>query len=273
MIPPKSRPDVRPGAVCCRVSSRYPNPRSRIRLYETLVPHARFSIYYRHLGVPDTPEGRFEILALHVGLTVRRLLALDDEGRAVGQALFDLMIADLDMNLRELGVGDLSVGKQVKRLAGLFYARLSVLNEVFDEGQTEALAPMLRTNVFRQCRSHHRKRDPSRRDRGGPRAGAGTAGCGRSQGRAHRSSRRADIDRSGGSPARRKPRRMNVPRRSAAAVAIAAKSLTLAVRTHKLPPRSRKMVGSSQRKVQDVTCRGRPVRPVVKLESCRDTGG
>lgn len=118
------------------------------RLYEQLVPHARFPIYYQRLGVPDTPEGRFEILALHVGLTVRKLLSLDDEGRATGQALFDLMVADLDMNLRELGVGDLSVGKQVKRMAGHFYARLAVLNEAFDEGRTDALSPMLLTNVF-----------------------------------------------------------------------------------------------------------------------------
>lgn len=139
------------GSPWSRLLSRFvsvPEPSVAHLLYEELVPHARFFVFYQHLGVPDTPEGRFEILALHVGLTVRRLLALDDESRAIGQALFDLMIADLDMNLRELGVGDLSVGKQVKRMAGLFYARLSVLNEVFDQGRTEALAPMLRTNVF-----------------------------------------------------------------------------------------------------------------------------
>lgn len=124
-----------------------PEPTVAHRLYEQLVRHARFPLYFRALGVADTPEGRFEILALHVGLVVRKLFSLDAEGRAVGQALFELMNADLDVNLRELGVGDLSVGKQVKRLAGQFYARLAVLNEAFDDGRIETLTPMLKTNV------------------------------------------------------------------------------------------------------------------------------
>lgn len=125
-----------------------PEPSVAHRLYETLVQHARFPIYFDRLGVPDTPEGRFEVLALHIGLVVRRLCSLDDEGRATGQALFDLMVADLDSNLRELGVGDLSVGKQVKRLASHFYARLNVLTEAFDQDRLDALSPMLETNLF-----------------------------------------------------------------------------------------------------------------------------
>lgn len=125
-----------------------PEPTVAHRLYELLVQQARLPIYYQKLGVPDTPEGRFEILALHVGLTVRRLFSLGPTGQQTGQALFDLMVADLDVNLRELGVGDLSVGKQVKRLAGQFYARLAALNEAFDDGRPETLSPALATNVY-----------------------------------------------------------------------------------------------------------------------------
>ena len=128
--------------------SRDSEPATVHKLYEQLVAHARFPLYYRDLGVADTPEGRFEVLALHVGLAVRRLCCLDKEGQAEAQALFDLMMADMDMNMRELGVGDLSVGKQVKRLAQQFYARLAVLNEAFEDGKTEALLPMLETNVL-----------------------------------------------------------------------------------------------------------------------------
>ena len=106
--------------------------------------------------MPDTPEGRFEILALHVGLTTKRLSSLDDEGRKLSQELFDLMVADLDQNMRELGVGDLSVGKQMKRLASHFYARLAVLTEIFgpegepldDDGKHQALRSMIETNVY-----------------------------------------------------------------------------------------------------------------------------
>jgi len=125
-----------------------PEPSIAHRLYDPLVRHARFPIYYGRLGVPDTPEGRFEILALHVGLTVRKLSSIDQESQAIGQALFDLMVADLDGNLRELGVGDLSVGKQVKRLAGQFYARLAALNEAFDAGRIDTLSPALESNVY-----------------------------------------------------------------------------------------------------------------------------
>ncbi|MEM7043936.1 MAG: ubiquinol-cytochrome C chaperone family protein [Pseudomonadota bacterium] len=124
-----------------------PEPSIAHRLYDRLVRHARFPIYYGRLGVPDTPEGRFEVLALHVGLAVRKLSSQGDEGRKAGQALFDLMVADLDMNLRELGVGDLSVGKQVKRLAQQFYARLAVLSDAFDDDRHDVLSPMLQTNV------------------------------------------------------------------------------------------------------------------------------
>ena len=98
--------------------------------------------------MPDTPEGRFEILALHVGLLIRRLVQDRDQGGGVAQELVDLMVTDLDVNLRELGVGDLSVGKQVKRLAGQFNARLDVLTSAFDSGDHDRLLPMLTTNAY-----------------------------------------------------------------------------------------------------------------------------
>ena len=98
--------------------------------------------------MPDTPEGRFEILALHVGLLIRRLVQDREQGGGVAQELVDLMVTDLDVNLRELGVGDLSVGKQVKRLAGQFNARLDVMTSAFDNGDHDRLLPMLTTNVY-----------------------------------------------------------------------------------------------------------------------------
>ncbi len=114
------------------------------RLYRSLMGQARSPAFYLELGVPDTPEGRFELLALHVALTVRRL---GEPGRATAQALFDLMCADLDVNLRELGVGDLSVGKEVKRLAQQFFARLEALDRSLG-GEAAALEPMLLRNVY-----------------------------------------------------------------------------------------------------------------------------
>ena len=125
-----------------------PEPTVSHQLYDRLVKHARLPFYYGELGVPDTPEGRFEILALHVGLTIRRLMQEEGAGRATAQSLMDLMIADMDVNLRELGVGDLSVGKQVKRLAGQLNARIDVLQKAFDSGDHGGLQPMLATNAY-----------------------------------------------------------------------------------------------------------------------------
>ena len=117
-------------------------------LYGDLVSHARSERFYRELGVPDTPEGRFEIIGLHAALLMRRLKGEDGAGRALGQELFDLMFADVDASLRELGVGDLSVGKQVKRLAGQFYARLAALERALGATEAGLLAPALRANVW-----------------------------------------------------------------------------------------------------------------------------
>jgi cytochrome b pre-mRNA-processing protein 3 len=139
--------------------SRQPSRRRLAEhLYRAVVEQARRPVWYRELGVPDTPEGRFEMIALHVALVLRRLRREGVRGRALGQQLFDAMFVDLDGGLRELGVGDLSVGTYVKRLAGNFYARLAALDESLagsgdpaaagGSEEARSLHPMLRANVY-----------------------------------------------------------------------------------------------------------------------------
>ncbi len=118
------------------------------RLYREVVNEARTPRLFGELGVPDTPEGRFEMVALHAALVIRRLRAEGAAGQALAQALFDLMFADMDASMRELGVGDLGVGKQVKRLAGQFYARLAALDAAFARDDMSALGAVLRVNVY-----------------------------------------------------------------------------------------------------------------------------
>jgi len=122
--------------------------RVALETYHELVNQARTPAFYRDLGVPDTPEGRFEMVALHVALAWRRLRLEGPAGHTMGQDLFDLMLADLDESLRQIGIGDLSVGKQMRRLAGHFYARLKALDEAFAAAPAAPLRAMLRANVY-----------------------------------------------------------------------------------------------------------------------------
>jgi cytochrome b pre-mRNA-processing protein 3 len=150
------QPPPRPLARRLRVWSRWrahrdercARRRAADDLYRTLVDHARTPAFFRELGVPDTPEGRFEMIALHVALVVRRLRREGAPGQALGQELFDLMFADMDTSLRELGVGDLSVGKYVKRLARNFYARLAALDESLASGDLVRLRGMIERNML-----------------------------------------------------------------------------------------------------------------------------
>ena len=123
-------------------------PRRRSDFTTQVVNEARTPRLYGELGVPDTPEGRFEMVALHAALLIRRLRAEAAAGHALGQALFDLMFADMDASMRELGVGDLGVGKQVKRLAGQFYARLAALDGAFGGGDRALSSRCCGANVY-----------------------------------------------------------------------------------------------------------------------------
>jgi cytochrome b pre-mRNA-processing protein 3 len=119
-------------------------------LYGIAVARAREPAFYRDLGVPDTVEGRFEMISLHVYLILHRLKngsgVTGHEG-ALGQALFDVMFADMDRSLREMGVGDLGVGRRVKTMAEAFYGRIRAYDDGLAAGEP-ALARALARNVL-----------------------------------------------------------------------------------------------------------------------------
>jgi cytochrome b pre-mRNA-processing protein 3 len=125
-------------------------PRQRqaaFRLYGAIVAQARRSVFYAALGVPDTLDGRFELVALHAVLVIRRLNAAHETTRDFTQELFDAFFADMDRALREMGTGDLSVGKQVKRMAQGFYGRARAYEQGL-EGTDAALTEALRRNLY-----------------------------------------------------------------------------------------------------------------------------
>ena len=121
--------------------------KAALDLYRVVVENAREPAFYRDAGVPDTLDGRFEMIVLHMVLVLGRLRREGEDGSALGQALFDTMIADLDQSLREMGVGDLSVSRRVKAMGQAFYGRAMAYDTAIDADDT-ALADALRRNLF-----------------------------------------------------------------------------------------------------------------------------
>lgn len=117
-------------------------------LYAAAVEQARQPALYRDFRSPDTVEGRFEQVALHVYLVMRRLKG-DEAAKKASQGLFDVMFQNMDDSLRELGVGDLQVGKKVRKLAENFYGRIGVYEAALKEDASpDALGAALARNVY-----------------------------------------------------------------------------------------------------------------------------
>jgi cytochrome b pre-mRNA-processing protein 3 len=114
--------------------------------YRQIVERAREPELYLAWGVPDTLDGRFEVLALHVFLVLHRLKREGDATVEFAQALFDTMFADLDGALREMGASDLGVGPRIKAMARGFYGRVAAYERGL--GDEAALALALRRNLF-----------------------------------------------------------------------------------------------------------------------------
>ena len=115
--------------------------------YGAIVGQARLPEFFTTLGVPDTLDGRFEMICLHAFLFLRRLKAEGTGAAGIGQQIVDTMFADFDRSLREIGTGDLSVGRQIKRMAEAFYGRVRAYEDGL-AGDDEALCAALQRNVY-----------------------------------------------------------------------------------------------------------------------------
>lgn len=131
--------------------NHFRKPRSSQRgtieaIYGMIVTQAREPSFYRDMAVPDTVNGRFDLLLLHLWLILRRLKSAAG-GPALSQALFDHFCNDMDDNLREMGVGDLTVPKKMQAFGEAFYGRTAAYDLALTEGQ-EALAQALCKNIL-----------------------------------------------------------------------------------------------------------------------------
>lgn len=116
-------------------------------LYRAIVTAARQPRFYAEWGVPDTVDGRFDMIVIHLFLVLERLRG-SPEAADVAQDLTDTFFADMDRSLREMGVGDLSVGKKVRKMAEACYGRLEAYRKA--HGDEAATAAAVARNVFPQ---------------------------------------------------------------------------------------------------------------------------
>ncbi len=115
--------------------------------YRRVVEQARQPGFFIECGVPDTLDGRFELICLHAFLYLHRLKRERPQAAPLGQRFFDAMFADFDRSLREMGTGDLSVGREVKRMAEAFYGRVAAYERGL-AADDAVLEPALARNLF-----------------------------------------------------------------------------------------------------------------------------
>lgn len=123
-------------------------------LYAAVVDQSRTPALYEVYAAPDTVEGRFEIYTLHVFLLLDRLKRQGPQASDTAQALFDTYVSSLDDALREMGVGDLSVGKKMRKLGEAFYGRVKSYETAFDSlPETDGLKALLTRTVYAETES------------------------------------------------------------------------------------------------------------------------
>jgi cytochrome b pre-mRNA-processing protein 3 len=117
------------------------------KLFDRLVAQSRARVFYEQLGVPDTVDGRFDMVALHTFLIFQRLRGQGDGAALLSQALYDTLIRDLEASLRQLGAGDVGVGKRIRIMTEALQGRIKAYETAL-AGNPLELEGALRRNVY-----------------------------------------------------------------------------------------------------------------------------
>ena len=126
-------------------------------LYGDIVRQARQPVFYGgEGGVADTEDGRYDLILLHMFLVLERLNRITPAPDALNQALFDVLFADLDVNLREMGYGDEGVRRRIQKMVEGFYGRMTAYREGLAGGD-RALEAALRRNLYRNITPEDRQ--------------------------------------------------------------------------------------------------------------------
>ena len=122
-------------------------PKSTIAaLYGAIVAQARLPVFYQGLEVPDTVLGRFDMVVLHLVLLLRRLR--EGQESELAQAVFDAFCRDMDDNLREMGISDQGVPREMRKVGEAFYGRAQAYEAALGAPGDGGLAAALGRNVY-----------------------------------------------------------------------------------------------------------------------------
>ena len=130
-----------------RRASKNRNRRIVDLAYASIVEAARDPVFYAEWGVPDTPLGRYESIGLHLILYLHRLRGASGPAEDFSRDVLDEFFKDVDHSIRELGVGDPSVPKRMKKLARMFYGRMGHYWKALDDDNAQALGEAVARNV------------------------------------------------------------------------------------------------------------------------------
>lgn len=114
------------------------------RLHAATVGRARAPVFFTKFGVPDTIDGRFDLLTLHAWMVLERLR--NEKMGDLAQGFMDTLFIGFDEGLRDLGAGDMGMGRRMKKIADAFYGRLSSYEASHDAA---ALSGALQRNLYR----------------------------------------------------------------------------------------------------------------------------
>ena len=131
-----------------RALRKAPDKRVANEVYFMVAEASRREPFFVDAGAPDNVEGRFEVLSIHMFLVLRRLKQDGDRARRFSQYLFDAFFNSMDDALRELGVGDMSIGKRIRNMAEAFYGRTGAYDEALEKGDAELLSAAIARNIY-----------------------------------------------------------------------------------------------------------------------------
>jgi len=132
-----------------RLFHRRPHREAAHRLYMKAAAQSRLPALYEDFRIPDTIDGRFDALVLHVFLILHRLRQQGEAALDLSHEIVDVLIGDMDRTLREMGIADVGVGKRVKNMLKAFYGRLGAYDEALNTGDGAALREGIVRNVYR----------------------------------------------------------------------------------------------------------------------------